>query len=40
MARVPRLTALRHTLLTRGIGWALAAMLAILGILLRAQPLN
>jgi hypothetical protein len=40
MARVPRLTALRRTLFTRRTDWALAAMLAILGILLGAQPLT
>jgi hypothetical protein len=34
-----RLTALRRTLFTRRAGWALAAVLALLGILLGAQPL-
>jgi hypothetical protein len=40
MARDPRLTALRGTLFTRRTGWAMVAVLAILGILLGAQPLT
>jgi hypothetical protein len=40
MARDLRLTVLRRTLFTRRSGWALAAMLATLGILLGAQPLT
>jgi hypothetical protein len=39
MARNPRLTALRRTLVTRRNGWVLATVLAMLGILLGAQPL-
>jgi hypothetical protein len=36
MTRDPRLAALRRTLFTRRIAWALAAVLAILGLVLGA----